>query len=53
MLDHIWRERLTLCDRLIAVRPEAPFARGCRLEMLRARRYAAAKRSAAACAGSR
>ena len=28
VLDDIWRERLTLCDRLIAVRPEAPFARG-------------------------
>ena len=43
MLDHIWRERLALCDRLIAVRPEAPFARGRRLEMLRGVAIAAAK----------
>jgi CelD/BcsL family acetyltransferase involved in cellulose biosynthesis len=35
MIDHIWRERLTLCDRLIAVRPEPPFARVRRLEALR------------------
>ena len=27
ILDYIWGEQLTLCDRLIAVRPEAPFAR--------------------------
>ena len=26
MIDHLWRERLALCDRLIAVRPQAPFA---------------------------
>jgi len=31
----MWRERMTLCDRLIALRPEAVFARGCRLERLR------------------
>ncbi len=43
VLDHIWRERLMLCDRLIAVRPEAPFARGRRLETLRGRVLAAAK----------
>ena len=24
MIDHVWRERLALCDRLIAVRPQAP-----------------------------
>jgi hypothetical protein len=35
MIDHIWRERLTLCDRLIAVRPDAPFATVRRLETLR------------------
>jgi hypothetical protein len=35
MLDNIWGERLALCNRLIAVRPEAPFTRACRLEMLR------------------
>ncbi len=43
ILDYIWGERLTLCDRLIAVRPEAPFARACRLEMLRGAAGAAAK----------
>jgi CelD/BcsL family acetyltransferase involved in cellulose biosynthesis len=35
MLDALWRERLNLCDRLIAVRPSAPFAVACRLESLR------------------
>jgi len=35
VLNPLWRERLTLCDRLIAVRPEAPFAPACRLERLR------------------
>ena len=43
ILDYIWGEQLTLCDRLIAVRPEAPFARACRLEMLRGAASAAAK----------
>jgi len=43
MIDHIWRERLTLCDRLIAVRPQAPFAAVRRLEMLRIAAIAAAK----------
>jgi CelD/BcsL family acetyltransferase involved in cellulose biosynthesis len=43
MIDHIWRERLTLCDRLIAVRPLAPFAAVRRLEMLRIAAIAAAK----------
>ena len=28
MLDPLWRERLPLCDRLIAVRPDAAFGRG-------------------------
>ncbi len=44
MIDHIWRERLALCDRLIAVRPRAPFASARRLETLRAAALAAAKR---------
>lgn len=35
MINEIWRERLSLCDRLIAVRPPAPFAFACRLEALR------------------
>jgi CelD/BcsL family acetyltransferase involved in cellulose biosynthesis len=43
MIDHIWRERLTLCDRLIAVRPQAPLAAARRLEMLRIAAIAAAK----------
>jgi CelD/BcsL family acetyltransferase involved in cellulose biosynthesis len=43
ILDYIWGERLTLCDRLIAVRPEAPFARACGLEILRGAISAAAK----------
>ena len=43
MLDHIWSERLALCNRMIAVRPEAPFAHACRLETLRGAAIAAAK----------
>ena len=43
MIDHIWRERLTLCDRLIAVRPLVSFASVRRLEMLRNAALAAAK----------
>jgi CelD/BcsL family acetyltransferase involved in cellulose biosynthesis len=43
MLDHIWSERLTLCNRLIAVRPEAPFGRACRLETLRGAIFATAR----------
>ena len=44
MIDHLWRERLALCDRLIAVRPQAPFALARRLEGLRAAAIAGAKR---------
>jgi hypothetical protein len=43
MLDPIWGERLALCDRLIAVRPEAPFTSACRLERLRRAGMATAK----------
>jgi CelD/BcsL family acetyltransferase involved in cellulose biosynthesis len=43
MIDHIWRERLTLSDRLIAVRPPVSFASVRRLEMLRNAALAAAK----------
>ena len=43
MIDHIWRERLTLCDRLIAVRPLTSFSAVSRLEMLRNAALAAAK----------
>ncbi len=44
MIDHVWRERLALCDRLIAVRPRAPFASARRLEILRAATLVAARR---------
>jgi hypothetical protein len=44
MIDHIWRERLTLCDRLIAVRPQAPFDVARRVEGLRSAAIASAKR---------
>lgn len=44
MIDHIWRERLMICDRLIALRPQAPFARGRRLERMRGTAIAFAKR---------
>ncbi len=43
MIDHIWRERLTLSDRMIGVRPRAPFAAVRRMEMLRNAAIAAAK----------
>jgi CelD/BcsL family acetyltransferase involved in cellulose biosynthesis len=43
MIDHIWRERLTLCDRLIAVRPQISFASVRRLELLRNAALAAAR----------
>jgi hypothetical protein len=43
MLDHVWSERLALCNRMIAVRPEAPLARACRLESLRTAAIAAGK----------
>ncbi|HTP93398.1 MAG TPA: GNAT family N-acetyltransferase, partial [Xanthobacteraceae bacterium] len=35
MIDHIWREQLALCDRLIALRPTAPFMLARRAESLR------------------
>ena len=43
MIDHLWRERLPLCDRLLAVRPQAPFALVRRLERLRAVATASAR----------
>ena len=44
MIDHLWRERLVLCDRLIAVRPAAMgFAIARRLESLRRFGFNAAK----------
>ena len=44
MIDHVWRERLALCDRLVAVRPQARFALVRRLEGLRVAAVAGAKR---------
>jgi len=44
MIDHIWRERLTLTDRLVAATPDAPFARARNLEGLRRTAIAAAKK---------
>lgn len=45
MIDHIWRERIALCDRLIAVDPndELKFAATCRLEALRGHTLVAAR----------
>ena len=43
MIDHLWRERIPLCDRLIAVRPQPPFAFVRTLEGLRAAAIAQAK----------
>jgi CelD/BcsL family acetyltransferase involved in cellulose biosynthesis len=43
MIDHLWRERLALCNRLIAVRPHLPFSLLRRLEALRSTAIAAAK----------
>ncbi len=43
MIDHIWRERLMLCDRLIGVRPRAGFALARKMEPMRRLAIAAAK----------
>ena len=43
MIDHIWRERLPLCDLMVALRPQAPFWAAQRLESLRNAAIAAAK----------
>lgn len=44
MIDHLWRERLELSDRLITVRPASlGFAVACRLESLRRFGFSAAK----------
>jgi hypothetical protein len=45
MIDHMWRERLALSDRLIAARPHAPsFAAAYRLEAARRTAFATARR---------
>ncbi len=44
MIDHVWRERLALSDRLIELRPSAmPFALACGIETARRGAIAAAK----------
>jgi CelD/BcsL family acetyltransferase involved in cellulose biosynthesis len=43
MIDHLWRERLALANRLIAVRPQAPFSWARRLEGLRSAAIAGVK----------
>ena len=43
LLDNLWRERLNLCDRLIALHPRASFHLVCRLEGLRGAAIGAAK----------
>jgi hypothetical protein len=43
MIDHLWRERLALCNRLISVRPQLSFSLVRRLEALRSTAIAAAK----------
>jgi CelD/BcsL family acetyltransferase involved in cellulose biosynthesis len=43
MIDHIWRERLPLCNRLIGVGQHGPFAIARRLEALRSAAIAGAK----------
>ena len=37
LIDHVWSERLTIADRLIAVKPDTfvPFGVACRLESIR------------------
>jgi hypothetical protein len=43
MIDRIWRERLPLCDLMVALRPQAPFWYAQRLERLRNAAIAAAR----------
>jgi hypothetical protein len=44
MIDHVWRERLALSDRLIELRPSVtPFWLSCQAETLRRSAIAAAK----------
>jgi hypothetical protein len=43
MIDHLWRERLELADRLIAVRATPAFALACRLEKMRRSALSGAK----------
>jgi CelD/BcsL family acetyltransferase involved in cellulose biosynthesis len=44
VMNRTWSERLPLCDRMIAARPDAPFAHAQRLETVRSTAVAAAER---------
>jgi CelD/BcsL family acetyltransferase involved in cellulose biosynthesis len=44
IMNRTWSERLRLCDRMIAARPDALFARAQRLEMMRSAAVATAER---------
>ncbi|MGA8613154.1 MAG: GNAT family N-acetyltransferase [Xanthobacteraceae bacterium] len=44
IMNHIWSERLALCDLMIAARPDAPFVRAQRLETMRSTALTAAER---------
>jgi hypothetical protein len=49
MIDHVWRERLALSDRLIELRPSVmPFWLSCQTETLRRSAIAAVKTAAKA-----
>jgi hypothetical protein len=45
MIDRLWGERLPIVDRLMAVEPGLGFAVACRLEPLRRRMIATARRA--------
>jgi hypothetical protein len=53
MIDHLWRERLLLADRLIGVRGPTAFAVARRLEGLRTAAIARAKRLCGLLSGRR
>jgi CelD/BcsL family acetyltransferase involved in cellulose biosynthesis len=44
MIDHLWRERLPICDRLLAIRPQAPFWLASNAEGLRTAAIAGGRR---------
>jgi hypothetical protein len=45
MIDRLWGERRTMVDRLMAIEPGLGFAVACRLEPLRRRMIATARRA--------
>jgi CelD/BcsL family acetyltransferase involved in cellulose biosynthesis len=44
LMDHLWHDRLAMADVMIAARPDANFARACRMESKRRDAIAAARR---------